>query len=278
VVQPSELVSTLLQTQSGGVDIPDGVMVVDGGSVVTPQNLITPRGEPLQVTAISPLPGPTGNQYVFDRFGIGGGPSITFTPTRTDDKLTADYRRQVQLRPTIVPGGAGTVSNAFEYFELDSELNVTATPANGFRFVQFASDRFPTTAANPVPVRFRDKPVELTATFEPLGAPRLALITAGARQYLANQVVRIPLRVTNSGLGGATNVKVQMVAATVVSGTGAFFVSSQQSATFGTVPVNTQVAAQNIDVFWPTTATRVRFDFLITADGYSTPFSLTIFR
>ena len=89
------------------------------------------------------------------------------------------------------------------------------------------------------------------------------------------------MRMTNSGAGGAVNARVTGVQSiTVVSGSGPVTLPAGQAMNFGAIAAGaTSGVPGPLDFVWPATAARVRFVFLIEADGgYSTTATLTLIR
>lgn len=266
------------ETEANG-DIPNGAIRVNGGSINTPSVFETERNVPLELEAFNFLPGGPGRRFRFDRFdNRGTSPAYTYTPTQDDDKIRVEYTEEFELQTLASPAGGGTVTGG-GFYPRSTVVNVTATPAPGFRFVQFR-DEGRVDSRNPFPYSVRGDPIALTAEFESTGAPRLSASTFGARSDTQGGLRRVFFKLRNAGTGGATNARITgLVSATVLSGGGAVSLPQDAIANFGAIPVNATSAEASLDFVWPSTATRVRLVLLIEADGgYQTTATLTLFR
>ncbi len=277
-VAPSDLVSVEFRTLQSNEPIPDGQVLIDGGSLSTPATIPMERNRPVALTAYPTLAGPEGYRYRFDHWESTTAPSHTYTPTANDRK-TASYVRQTQTKANIIPPDAGSVTGVGFYDE-GAEFILTAVPKPGFAFQTFGR---PLEAnQNGVRAKASFAPQSFDAFFVPTGAPRLSLVTAGPRTYSPDgSTVRVPLRMSNNGPGGAVNARIIAVRNIVVtSGNGTVQSPGTVIPGFGTIPTGSLSAtASDVPLLWPATATRIRAEFILAADGgYQTSVFLNLTR
>ncbi len=276
LVQPAQTVNLAFQTRANGNNILNGAVSVNGGAISTPALVEVEKDVPLEISAYNYLSGATGIRYKFDRWADGGANPLTYTPTSNDEKIAAEYQRELEVTTSASPAGAGTVSGAGYYSE-NASVSIGATAAPGFRFTRFTGAR--NTTQNPFSMPVRD-PLQIVAEFESTGAPRLNALTHGSRSDTQNGLRRVFFKLNNSGSGGATNARISgLVGASVLSGNGAVSLPAGSIANFGAIAAGAQSPEASLDFVWPATATRVRLVLLIEADGgYSTTATLTLFR
>jgi hypothetical protein len=277
LVSPADLVNVEFRTVTLS-DPFEGQVRIDGGAITTPQTITMERNKPVALEAFSVLPAAPGYRYLFENWERGGAASFTYTPTDTD-RLNAIYRRQAQLKADIIPPDAGTVTGE-GYYDRDIEVTLTATAKPGFAFQSFGAPL--NTAQNSIKIRSPRDPLTIAVNFVATGAPRLSLVPYGPRTYSTdNTAVNVPLRMSNSGPGGATNARIIAVRNIVVtSGAGAVQYTGAIIPGFGTIPAGaTSNVATEVPFLWPSSVLRIRADFVIVADGgYTTTVTLNLNR
>lgn len=274
-VLPSETVALTLRSFYLGTSIAGATVSVNGGTVPTPSTVDVLRNEPVEVIAPKFVAGGAGTRYRFLEWSRGSAQSFTITPTAASEER-AYYAREYEVKGVVSPAGAGTIAGT-GYFDENASTDVQATPGPGFAFVNFITDR--TETMNPARVRVR-APITVTANFVATGAPRLSLLTDGARVDTPNGMRRVLFRLVNSGVGGAVNARATLVSATTLAGSGTVTLPGGQVANFGALAAGqTSAAVAPLDFVWPAMATRVRLVLQIVADGgYATTVTLTLIR
>jgi hypothetical protein len=254
---------TLLTTASGE-EFP-GYVTLDGGRAETPSTYTYSETAQLSLTAPSFLPGPPGFRYAFQNWSPNQPQSFT-TALSGPTTYEARYRAHPGLLAEVVPLGGGTVSGIGYYIPI-ADVPVVATPNPGFEFVRLETPNQSTAASQTV--RISSQPVTVRAVFQPTGAPRLSVAPDGSRRYLQNSVVQLGFRMTNSSTHGAVNPRIsRILSVTVLSGSGNFFLGPELFANFPTIaPNTTSPYIAPLQIFWPTTAQRIRMTVEITADG-----------
>ncbi|MBS1828898.1 MAG: endonuclease/exonuclease/phosphatase family protein [Acidobacteria bacterium] len=281
-VSPADLVTLELRTlqfeNSNPID--DGQLLVGGGAVSTPQTITLERNKPVELEAFTYLPGSTGYRFAFDRWDNAATNKFTYTPLNNTDRITATYRRQVQLKVNSNPPDAGIITGDGYFSENVGEFPVTATPKPGFAFQSFSAPYSSTQST--IYVRAPREPLTFTANFVATGTPRLSLVPYGPRTYSsANTIVNVPLRMSNSGSGGAVNARISAVRNIVVtSGAGLVQYNGTPITGFGAIAAGaTSNAASDVPFIWPATALRIRADFVLVTDtGYTTTVTLNLNR
>jgi len=277
VVAPADLVNVEFRTlfQSSPID---GHVLIDGGAVTTPQTITLERNKPVEVEAVPVLPASPGYRYAFERWDAGSAPKFTYTAA-SNDRLNALYRRQIQVQAIVNPPDAGTVNGAGFYGDGES-VTLSAVPKPGFAFQGFGAPFH----ASPSPLQLAPPkdPLQVTANFVSTGVPRLSLLPAGARTYTSDHAtVRVPLRMSNNGVGGAINARIAALRNIVVtSGTGVVQFPGAVIAGFGSIAAGALSAtAADVPFLWPATALRIRAEFVLVADGgYTTTVTLNLNR
>lgn len=93
--------------------------------------------------------------------------------------------------------------------------------------------------------------------------------------------MRVPLRMSNNGTGGAVNARIVNIRNIVVtSGTGAVQFLGAAIPGFGTIPAGIMGSAiAEAPLLWPASAARIRAEFVLAADGgYQTTVTLNLIR
>jgi virginiamycin B lyase len=184
---------------------------IDGTSFNTPQSLAA--GSSHVIAAKSPQSGPAGTQYVFKNWSDGGAISHTVTASAAPTTYTANFDTQYQLTVAVSPAGAGTVTPAGGFVTAGSSVNLQATPASGFSFVNWsgpvsATGTASTTVAMTGPVSvtaiFKAGPGAQTIDFPPLpnrnlgDAPFALTATASSGLPVTFTIVSGPAKLTGN--------------------------------------------------------------------------------
>jgi len=118
-------------------------VMVDGVIYKTPQTFGWPVGEGHTVTPISPQGG-GGSRHVFAGWADGGPATRSIAGNDVLITYTANYQLQHQLEINITPAGAGTITTrppaADNYFNVNTRVQVVATPSPGFQFSSWTGD------------------------------------------------------------------------------------------------------------------------------------------
>ncbi|MBL8176160.1 MAG: endonuclease/exonuclease/phosphatase family protein [Bryobacterales bacterium] len=277
VVAPADLVNVEFRTRFQS-DSFEGQVRIGGGTVATPQTVVMERNKAVELEALPSLPAMPGYRYAFDRWENGGARMFSFTPT-VNDRLNILYRRQLEVAATVNPPEAGTVSGAGFYYEDTPAVTLTAGAKPGFTFQGFGPPFNSTTST--LQIRELRGPIQVAANFASIGTPRLSLLPAGPRVYSSdNSTVRVPLRMSNNGPGGAINARIVAVRnIAVTSGTGAVQIAGEIPG-FGTIPAGAvSTTASDVPFLWPASALRIRAEFVLASDGgYTTAVVLNLNR
>ncbi|MFN7938028.1 MAG: endonuclease/exonuclease/phosphatase family protein [Bryobacteraceae bacterium] len=280
-VAPADLVDLELRTVNwnSANPIEGGQLLIGGGAVDTPQTITLERNKPVELEAFTTLPGSPGYRFAFYRWDNSTANKFTYTPTDSS-RVTAYYRLQTQLKVNSNPPDAGIITGEGYYGEDSTEILVTATPKPGFAFQSFGAP-FNTTQST-VRLNAPRTPLTFNANFVATGAPRLSLVPYGPRTYTAeNTIVNVPLRMSNSGTGGAVNARIIGVRNIVVtSGTGIVLYTGAAVPSFGTLAAGaTSTNSSDVPFLWPATVSRIRAEFVLATDsGYTTAVTLNLNR
>ncbi len=129
--------------------VPSGLTVmIDGTAFVTPQTVSWTQNSVHTLAAATQT---TGNvRQAFASWSPGGSNgSIQVTAQTVGTTYTANFTTQYQLTTSASPANGGTVSGG-GFYAAGTSVNVQATPAAGFSFLQFSGDV--TSISNPVSV------------------------------------------------------------------------------------------------------------------------------
>src|SRR5262249_39818678 len=118
--------------------------------------------------------------------GSTSNPRVIIAPAQSTT-YTASFKTQYQALVTVSPSGAGTVSGG-DWVDANGSATLTATPAAGYRFVNWSG--FSTSTANPFSVQMNYTQF-WTANFTPVTNP-----------ITGNWSV---MTITNSGFGSGLN-------------------------------------------------------------------------
>jgi hypothetical protein len=125
---------------------------------------LQPGAVSLSVPAVYSRPQIPGVQYVFVKWSDGvTSASRSFTVGQVSLTLTAEYIQQVQVQVLADPPAGGSLSGA-GWYDVGSNVTVTATPNPGFGFVRFFG---PTrSSTNPVTLPVGGTPMTVGAIFQ----------------------------------------------------------------------------------------------------------------
>jgi hypothetical protein len=145
------------------------------GTYTTPVTLIWTPGNACTLSVVNPLAGPAGTQYVLTQWQDGTtGSSDTVTAPATAAVYNASFTTDYQLTTSATTGG--TVS-AGGYIAAGSDAVITATPSDGYYFVNFTGTT--TSTGNPLTLPMTG-PQSITANFAPQIAPTVTFTGAPA--------------------------------------------------------------------------------------------------
>jgi len=135
---------------------------LDGTAYTAPQTLSLPRGTHT-IAVASPQAGTPGSQYVFASWSDGGAASHSIALGSSPLTLTANFQVQYQLNLSASPASGGTVTPAAGgFYNAGANVNLSATPAQGYSFAGWTGDLSGT--ANPQSIAM-SAPHRVTANF-----------------------------------------------------------------------------------------------------------------
>ena len=129
----TNLTSVTIQTSPAGLSYS-----LDGVTYTATQTFSLAPGSSHPLSVPSPQAGTAGTQYVFAGWSDTGAVSHNISVSSTAITVTATFTTQYQLITTASPSGYGAVSPASGYFNAGSTVNLTATPAAGYTFVNWS--------------------------------------------------------------------------------------------------------------------------------------------
>jgi len=118
-----------------------GYVTVDSTPVSTPYTASWIVGSTHTIAAASPVSCGLGCQYVWQSWSDGGAQSHTITVPSAATTYTATFQQQFQLTMAVDPSGAGSTTPAAGtyWYDADSAVPISATPASGFEFVSWSA-------------------------------------------------------------------------------------------------------------------------------------------
>ncbi|HXS98506.1 MAG TPA: FG-GAP-like repeat-containing protein [Candidatus Limnocylindrales bacterium] len=255
--------------------VPTGaVQVTVGGTAYTlPAIIAVPVGVPttISVDQYSNLPGGSGTRYRFVSWSDGDFMQHTLTLS-ADTVLTANFVAQYQVTTSTYPVSAGTVTGA-GWYDANSQVTVTATPASGYVFTQWSGF---TGGTSPSATFKITAPTAAAANFA-VSAPALSFSIASKADGAASPQRVWNISVTNKGLGTAQGVKVTAAVVTLQSGAGPVTLVTSLPVTVGDI-ASGQNASVPLTLSFPATtpATFVSLKLTLTANGGAYTVSQTL--
>jgi uncharacterized protein (TIGR03437 family) len=144
--------------------------MVDGYTYTTPVAVVWAPGSTHTVEAPEAAAPVSGTRYVFRAWSDGGTRAHTVTASAGAPTFTASYGTQFQVAAAVTPdqGGGVTVAPASldGYYDAGATVELTATPAPGYRLVNWSGDLTGTGAARTITLA---SDVLATANFAPAG-------------------------------------------------------------------------------------------------------------
>ena len=137
------------------------------GGYTTPQTLDWTPGSNCTVSFLSPHSVQLGVQYLFSSWQDGSAvnPRVIATPSQ-DATYTATFTQQSFVGTQANPPEGGTISGG-GWMNYGSSVTLTATPASGYRFVDWSITYNSLVSANPTTMTVYN-PITATADFAPL--------------------------------------------------------------------------------------------------------------
>jgi hypothetical protein len=116
-----------------------GFITVDGSPVSTPQTFSWIIGSSHNITANSPVDGGLGTRYVWISWSDGGAQSHSYLVPNTPDTLLVSFKIQFFLTVSASPvnGGSTTPDVGTYWYDANSTVPISATPASGFEFISW---------------------------------------------------------------------------------------------------------------------------------------------
>jgi hypothetical protein len=181
-------------------------ITVDGTTYTSPQTFFWQPGT-AHTLATSPLqPNGPGSAFAFVNWSDGGANSHTVITPSTTATYTATFTTQYLLDLAVLPIGGGTIitspNSTSSYFNPGTPVQVTAIPAAGFRFTNFAGSL--TGSANPQTITMNG-PRSVVANFAPLTTSIAGTILSKSGLTTTR---RWTIRLTNNGPGIALNTRI----------------------------------------------------------------------
>jgi len=240
---------------------PAGLLLsVDGGTAQAAPFTATLNTGTHTISAVTQAGGP-GTQFAFASWSDSGAASHTITVGGSAASYTATFQTQYLLTTGASPSAGGSVSPAAAYYNAGAVVSVQAGANSGYRFANFSGGL--SGNANPQNITMNG-PVNVVANFTSV-TPNLAA-TFGAITC-AGTTCTVPMKLTNTGAGTATNATIAGVPVmTLISGSGAVSVASGTPSDLGTIAPGSS-AIGTVTFNWPSTAVRVQFKVTVTADG-----------
>ncbi|MFZ3264080.1 MAG: putative Ig domain-containing protein [Terriglobales bacterium] len=162
--------SVTFNTSPGGLSY-----TVDGNVYTTQQTFGWIVGSSHSVSVSSPQPGSPGTQYVFGSWSDSGAQSHTIIAPAATTPYTASFNTQYQLTTQASPSNDGTVTpGSGGYYAASASIPLTANPANGFAFINWASSNggtFDSNTAASANFTMPAAPTTVTGNFSVLVAP-----------------------------------------------------------------------------------------------------------
>jgi hypothetical protein len=120
------------------------------GGYSVPQTLQWAPGASCTVAFVSPYSQQVGTQYVLTGWqdGSTANPRVIVTPDQSTT-YTASFKTQYQPIVTVNPPTGGSVSGG-GFVDAGGTATLTATPADGYRFVNWSLQFGTTSSANPI--------------------------------------------------------------------------------------------------------------------------------
>ena len=117
--------------------VPSGLdIVVDGQTYTSPQTFDWIVGSQHNINTNSPQSGGNGIRYLFNYWSNQGAQSHTITVPANDASVTAYFSTQYYL--TMTSGTGGTVSPTSSWHDAETDVQITATPADAYSFASWA--------------------------------------------------------------------------------------------------------------------------------------------
>ena len=116
--------------------VPSGLdIVVDGQTYTSPQTFDWIVGSQHNINTNSPQSGGNGIRYLFNYWSNQGAQSHTITVPANDASVTAYFSTQYYL--TMTSGTGGTVSPTSSWHDAETDVQITATPADAYSFASW---------------------------------------------------------------------------------------------------------------------------------------------
>jgi len=246
--------------------VPSGAIQVTVGNTTytMPAVVAVPIGVPTNVSVnyISELPS-AGTRYHFFSWSDGIVTADRTVTLSQDTVLTVNWVTQYQVTTSTYPVSAGTVTGA-GWYNANSNVGVTATPASGYVFTQWSGFNGGTSPTASFTVT---GPVLAAANFV-VSAPALNYTIASKADGATSPQRVWTLTVANKGVGTAVGVKITAAVVTLQSGTGPVTVVTPLPVTVGDIAAG-QSASVPLTLSFPATspATFISLKLTLTANG-----------
>ena len=224
--------------------------------------------------AFNPQSPSTGWQLLFSKWSdLNTQNPRSFTGGTADQSLTIDVTSQAYLKVTANPPAGGTIAGA-SWSTVGTQATLTATPAGGYAFSSFSGDLIAATSPQALIVQ---GPMNIVANFVP-AQPQIGSNLA-ITDDSSSSVVRLGLTLSNTGQGAASQVQTS-VTVKVSTGTGTVSVKNNLPLLFHDLQPGASSPPQELDVNWPTTASRVQLILTYSAENgaYQTTQTFNFFR
>ncbi len=118
-----------------------GFVTVNGSPISTPQTFSWIIGSSHNITANSPVSCGSGCQYVWQSWSDGGAKSHSYLAPNTPDILQASFKTQFSLTMSVSPVNGGSTSPVvgIYWYDANSTMLISATPASGFEFISWSA-------------------------------------------------------------------------------------------------------------------------------------------
>ncbi len=260
----------------GGGTLDSAPLVVNGQQYLMP---VTLRLNSRQTHSIGTpeIPASGGQRFVFQRWNNGSGANWQLVNPSQEAVFRAEYRQQFRLTLTASPSICGTLTGD-GWFDSGTRTVASATPATGFRFVNWTGGP-QTTDRNPLAL-IMDRAWNLVGNFSATGTPVLFAVSGPRMGSLATQrSVTVGLR--NDSPFPAVNARITSITGVRVTA-GSGVVTLQPTVlpiNLGGLPALNGLATVVLNFNWPVTATRIQFTVHFAADGgYAGSTTLNVLR
>jgi hypothetical protein len=164
-IAEADVAVTITANVSSGAFTVTGTGCAPGGYPV-PQTLQWAPGASCTVAFVSPYSQQAGIQYVLTGWqdGSTANPRVIVAPAQSTT-YTASFKTQYLVNVTANPPTGGSVSGG-GFFDAGATVTLTATPAAGYRFVNWSGPI--TTSDNPTSVQVNYVTQTITANFVPM--------------------------------------------------------------------------------------------------------------